>query len=43
MSMALQDIIPIINLIKEMRERNIPAICTKFYVYCKVFEYIQVH
>ena len=26
------------GLIKEMRERNIPVICTKPYVYCKVFE-----
>jgi hypothetical protein len=33
--MALQDVIPIIDLIKEMRERNI---CTAPYVYYKVFE-----
>ena len=26
------------DLIKEMRERDIPVICTKPYVYCKVFE-----
>jgi hypothetical protein len=26
------------GLIKEMKERNIPVICTKPYVYCKVFE-----
>ena len=38
MSMALRDVIPIMDLIKEMRERNIPVICTKPYVYCKVFE-----
>jgi hypothetical protein len=38
MSMALRDVIPIMGLIKEMRERNIPVICTKPYVYCKVFE-----
>jgi hypothetical protein len=25
-------------LIKEMKEHNIPVICTKPYVYCKVFE-----
>jgi hypothetical protein len=38
MSMALRDVIPIMDLIKEMREHNIPVICTKPYVYCKVFE-----
>jgi hypothetical protein len=38
MSMALRDVIPVMNLIKEMREQNIPVICTKPYVYCKVFE-----
>ena len=38
MSMALRDVIPIMDLIKEMKERNIPVICTKPYVYCKVFE-----
>jgi hypothetical protein len=38
MSMALRDVIPIMDLIKEMKERNSPVICTKPYVYCKVFE-----
>jgi hypothetical protein len=38
MSMALRDVIPIMDLIKEMKEHNIPVICTKPYVYCKVFE-----
>ena len=38
MSMALRDVIPIMGLIKEMKQRNIPVICTKPYVYCKVFE-----
>jgi hypothetical protein len=36
--MSLRDVIPIMELIKEMKERNIPVICTKPYVYCKVFE-----
>jgi hypothetical protein len=26
------------ELIQEMKDHNIPAICTKPYVYCKVFE-----
>jgi hypothetical protein len=38
MSMALRDVIPIMDLIKEMRELSIPVICTKPYIYCKVFE-----
>ncbi len=38
MSMSLHDVIPIMELIKEMKEHNIPVICTKPYVYCKVFE-----
>ena len=38
MSMSLRDVIPIMELIKEMKEHNIPVICTKPYVYCKVFE-----
>ena len=38
MSMSLRDVIPIIELIKEMKEHNIPVICTKLYVYCKFFE-----
>ena len=37
-SMALRDVIPIMDLIKEMRGHNIPVICTQPYVYCKVFE-----
>ena len=36
--MSLRDVIPIMELIKEMKEHNIPVICTKPYVYCKVFE-----
>ncbi len=38
MSMSLCDVIPIMELIKEMKEHDIPVICTKPYVYCKVFE-----
>jgi hypothetical protein len=38
MSMALCDVIPIIELIKEMKAHHIAVICTKPYVYCKVFE-----
>jgi hypothetical protein len=38
MSMSLRDVIPIMELIKEMKEHNIPVLCTKLYVYCKVFE-----
>ena len=38
MSMSLRDVIPIMDLIKKMKERNIPVICTAPYVYCKVFE-----
>jgi hypothetical protein len=38
MSMSLRDVIPIMELIKEMKEHNISVICTKPYIYCKVFE-----
>ena len=38
MSMALRDVIPIMDLVKEMRECNIPVICTEPYVYCKVLK-----
>jgi hypothetical protein len=38
MSMALLDVIPIMELIKEIKRHHIPVICTKPYVYCKVFE-----
>jgi hypothetical protein len=36
--MSPRDAIPIMELIKEKKEHNIPVICTKPYVYCKVFE-----
>ncbi len=38
MSMALRDVIPIMDLIQEMKYRHIPVNCSKPYVYCKVFE-----
>ncbi len=38
MSMSLCDGILIMELINEMKEHNIPVICTKPYVCCKVFE-----
>jgi hypothetical protein len=37
-SMALRNVIPIMELIKEMKGHHILVICTKPYVYCKVFE-----
>jgi hypothetical protein len=38
MSMSLRDIIPVMNLIAEMKEQDFQVICTQPYVYCKVFE-----
>jgi hypothetical protein len=38
MSMALRDVIPIMELMNEFRERNFKVICTQPQVYCKVFE-----
>jgi hypothetical protein len=38
MSQALHDVIPIVNLLLKMRERDFKVICTEPYVYCKVFE-----
>jgi hypothetical protein len=38
MSQALRDVIPIMNLLQEMRERNFKVVCIKPYVYYKVFE-----
>ncbi len=38
MSMALRNVIPIMDLIREMKDRHIPVICSKPYAYCKVFE-----
>ncbi len=38
MSQSLRDVIPVMNLLEEMRERDSQVICTKPHVYCKVFE-----
>ena len=38
MSQALRDVIPVMNLLQEMREREFQVICNEPYVYCKVFE-----
>jgi hypothetical protein len=38
MSMSLRDVIPVMNLIAEMKEQDFQVICTHPYVYCKVFE-----
>jgi hypothetical protein len=37
-SQALRNIIPVMNLLQEMRERDFQVICNEPYVYCKVFE-----
>ena len=38
MSQALRNVIPVMNLIQEMREKGFQVICTLPSVYCKVFE-----
>ena len=38
LSMSLRDVLPIMFLLKEMRERGFQVICTAPQVYCKVFE-----
>ena len=38
MSMALKDVIPVMNLIDEMKNKGLQVICTQPYVYCKVFK-----
>jgi hypothetical protein len=38
MSQSLCDVIPIMGLLQQMRERNFNVLCTEPYVYCKVFE-----
>jgi hypothetical protein len=38
MLQSLCDVIPVMNLLQEMREQNYQVICTKPHVYCKVFE-----
>jgi hypothetical protein len=38
MSRALRDVIPVMNLLQQMREQNFKVICIETYVYCKMFE-----
>jgi hypothetical protein len=38
MSQALRDVIHVMNLLQEMRERKFKVVCIEPYVYCKVFE-----
>jgi hypothetical protein len=38
MSQSLRDVIPVINLLQEMREQDFQVVCTKPHMYCKVFE-----
>ncbi len=38
MSQALHDVIPVMNLLQEMREQNFKVVCIEPYVYCNVFE-----
>jgi hypothetical protein len=38
MSQAPHDVIPVMNLLQEMREQNFKVVCIEPYVYCKVFE-----
>jgi hypothetical protein len=38
MSMALCDVIPIMSLVQETRERHFKVICIKPYIYWKIFE-----
>jgi hypothetical protein len=38
MSQALSDVIPIMGLLQGIKEQDFKVLCTKPYVYCKVFE-----
>ena len=38
MSQSLRDVLPIMVLIQEMKEKSFQVICTQSYIYCKVFE-----
>ena len=38
MSQSLLDVLPIMSLIQEMKEKGFQVICTQPYIYCKVFE-----
>jgi hypothetical protein len=37
MSQTLRDVIPVMGLLQEMRERKFQVICTEPYMYCKIF------
>jgi hypothetical protein len=37
MSQALRDVLPIMFLIQEIKAKGFQVICTKPYVYCKIF------
>jgi len=37
LSQALRDVIPVMNLLQEMREQKFQVICNEPYVYCKGF------
>ncbi len=38
MSQSCRNVIPVMNLLQEMREQDFQVICTKPHMYCKVFE-----
>ncbi len=38
MSQSLRDVLPIMSLVQEVCKKGFQVICTKPYVYCKVFE-----
>ncbi len=38
MSQALRDVLPIMFLIQEKKTKGLQVICTKSYIYCKVFK-----
>jgi hypothetical protein len=38
MSQSLRDLLPIMFLVQEISEKGFQVICTKPYIYCKVFE-----
>jgi hypothetical protein len=38
MSQSFHDVLPIMDLVEEMREQDFQGICIKPYVYCKIFE-----
>ena len=38
LSMCLRDLIPVMELVAEVRSKGFPVLCNEPYVYCKVFE-----